>query len=58
MPMHYTHNLPVISTIIYPFLTTMAQSPCVKTAESLEIFITQFALAPNEETVRWLLKTL
>ena len=44
----------------FPDLLPLAQEklPRVKTAESLEIFITQLALAPNEETARWLLNTL
>ncbi len=44
----------------FPDILPLAQEklPRVKTAEGLEIFITQLALAPNEETARWLLKAL
>ena len=44
----------------FPDLLPLAQEKLarVKTAEGLEIFITQLALAPNEETARWLLNTL
>jgi hypothetical protein len=49
-----------IVEVRFPQLQSLAQKklPVIKDAKSLGLLTTQLALAPNEETARWLLETL